>query len=391
MFIVYKNKEKKPKSNLNKKNIFTQINSSPKKIKEKLTSSNINSSFITNNSIDSGKGLTNFLQSDQNALNTTQKNEFLSKKIKFHIDKIGIEKEESNNIFKGMDSTEGKKKKKRKIIIQSTEEDVNEGRWDTNEHMRFLEAINIFGNEWKEVKKYIGTRSSNQVRSHAQKFFLKLKTFKDPSLGVDFTGDSIKNFSTVINIIKEAKKEINCPNILSVLNQKLSERNIKINNDSINNNKSEDVIVNDNKIIINNESINKNDYNRTFKEFIVKNPSKKIFKSKSFNKKEKKIVKFCKIKSNKNNKLKEKIGANINKNNKIIEENNKTKEISINKKSNEERYFDYENYYNNILDEYIYDNSNKFDYEANDNYLFSVSNCMKEINTISLINRDYYC
>ena len=288
MFIVYKNKEKKPKSNLNKKNIFTQINSSPKKIKEKLTSSNINSSFITNNSIDSGKGLTNFLQSDQNALNTTQKNEFLSKKIKFHIDKIGIEKEESNNIFKGMDSTEGKKKKKRKIIIQSTEEDVNEGRWDTNEHMRFLEAINIFGNEWKEVKKYIGTRSSNQVRSHAQKFFLKLKTFKDPSLGVDFTGDSIKNFSTVINIIKEAKKEINCPNILSVLNQKLSERNIKINNDSINNNKSEDVIVNDNKIIINNESINKNDYNRTFKEFIVKNPFKKIFKSKSFNKKEKK-------------------------------------------------------------------------------------------------------
>ena len=226
MFIVYKNKEKKPKSNLNKKNIFTQINSSPKKIKEKLTSSNINSSFITNNSIDSGKGLTNFLQSDQNALNTTQKNEFLSKKIKFHIDKIGIEKEESNNIFKGMDSTEGKKKKKRKIIIQSTEEDVNEGRWDTNEHMRFLEAINIFGNEWKEVKKYIGTRSSNQVRSHAQKFFLKCKKFKDDSLDIDFTKANIDTkyiIKTLRDIISNSKDE----NIIEILYKKLNKLQLK--------------------------------------------------------------------------------------------------------------------------------------------------------------------
>ena len=84
--------------------------------------------------------------------------------------------------------------------------------------MRFIEAINFYGNEWKEVQKYIGTRSSNQVRSHAQKFFLKLKTFKDPSLGIDFTVDSVKKFWNVIIFINEIKDIKNVFNIFFILN-----------------------------------------------------------------------------------------------------------------------------------------------------------------------------
>ena len=39
----------------------------------------------------------------------------------------------------------------------------------------FIEGILKFGNDWKKVQNIIKTRSSTQARSHAQKFFLKLK------------------------------------------------------------------------------------------------------------------------------------------------------------------------------------------------------------------------
>ena len=49
------------------------------------------------------------------------------------------------------------------------------GRWTKDEHFRFLEALKLFGKEWKRVQQHVGTRSSTQARSHAQKFFVKLE------------------------------------------------------------------------------------------------------------------------------------------------------------------------------------------------------------------------
>ena len=59
----------------------------------------------------------------------------------------------------------------------STKESVyyNTGRWSEEEHHKFLEGILEYGNEWKKVQNLIGTRSSTQARSHAQKFFLRIK------------------------------------------------------------------------------------------------------------------------------------------------------------------------------------------------------------------------
>lgn len=54
------------------------------------------------------------------------------------------------------------------------EEDCNNGRWTKEEHIKFVEAILKYGNEWKDVQQFVGTRSSTQARSHAQKFFLKI-------------------------------------------------------------------------------------------------------------------------------------------------------------------------------------------------------------------------
>lgn len=49
------------------------------------------------------------------------------------------------------------------------------GRWAPDEHARFIKAIQLFGKDWRKIEKYIGTRSGSQIRSHAQKHFLKLE------------------------------------------------------------------------------------------------------------------------------------------------------------------------------------------------------------------------
>jgi SHAQKYF class myb-like DNA-binding protein len=53
-----------------------------------------------------------------------------------------------------------------------------EGNWTKEEHKIFLDALMKYGVKWKLVEKHIGTRSSHQARSHAQKFFDKVKFIK---------------------------------------------------------------------------------------------------------------------------------------------------------------------------------------------------------------------
>lgn len=50
----------------------------------------------------------------------------------------------------------------------------SQGRWTRKEHEAFLEGLNIHGREWKKVALKISTRTSAQIRSHAQKYFSKL-------------------------------------------------------------------------------------------------------------------------------------------------------------------------------------------------------------------------
>jgi SHAQKYF class myb-like DNA-binding protein len=57
----------------------------------------------------------------------------------------------------------------------TNEGNYNTGRWSQDEHKKFIEAIIKYGNEWKKIKEFIGSRSSTQARSHAQKFFIRLK------------------------------------------------------------------------------------------------------------------------------------------------------------------------------------------------------------------------
>ena len=63
----------------------------------------------------------------------------------------------------------------------------NTGRWTTEEHAKFLHALQIYGKEWKKVQEYVGTRTSTQARSHAQKFFSKLD--KNSNVTPSFKGE----------------------------------------------------------------------------------------------------------------------------------------------------------------------------------------------------------
>jgi SHAQKYF class myb-like DNA-binding protein len=47
------------------------------------------------------------------------------------------------------------------------------GRWTPQEHALFLTGLEKFGKNWKAIERVVGTRTSTQARSHAQKYFLK--------------------------------------------------------------------------------------------------------------------------------------------------------------------------------------------------------------------------
>jgi len=53
----------------------------------------------------------------------------------------------------------------------------NVGRWDSDEHDRFLEALRIHGKNWDLIFSHVKTRDSTHCRAHGQKFFAKLIKF----------------------------------------------------------------------------------------------------------------------------------------------------------------------------------------------------------------------
>mmetsp|Transcript_21023 Transcript_21023/g.66039 ORF Transcript_21023/g.66039 Transcript_21023/m.66039 type:complete len:363 (+) Transcript_21023:190-1278(+) len=80
-------------------------------------------------------------------------------------------------------STTKKKKKKTAPPSPGGEKEDEEGgsnnektgRWTDEEHTRFLQGLELFGKKWTKVADIVGTRTTVQVRSHAQKYFQKLE------------------------------------------------------------------------------------------------------------------------------------------------------------------------------------------------------------------------
>lgn len=369
MFIVSDIKAKTCK-NSNKIESFLQENqffdfsqrenyqASPKINKKNSTS--INSSYQTNYSL-SRKGSSSFSFQEQIAsdeINDSLKNDFLGKKkyfFKVNYTKKPKEENLDNNI-----------KKLRKINTNEIKV-RQEGRWTEEENLRFLEGIYNYGNDWKEVKAYVGTRSSNQVRSHAQKFIIKIKTFKDDSLGIDFTDKIIKNLVDIVYVIKEAKEKSKNDNIIVQLCQKLSEKNFKNggtpDNLEINNTDKKLIINKENRI---EKNLNEKKVNNFDKQNNDKNEPEIIIDNSIINDE---IIKIEKKEKEKDD--------NDNKNKKEILECN--------------QYYSYNNENNENIDTNKMEIINGIAFETNKNFFkpFNTYNSI-EINTISIINNRYY-
>ncbi len=54
----------------------------------------------------------------------------------------------------------------------------NNGRWTKKEHHIFLKGLKEFGRDWKKMRELLPSRSLAQIRSHAQKYFIRMETEK---------------------------------------------------------------------------------------------------------------------------------------------------------------------------------------------------------------------
>ena len=122
------------------------------------------------------------------------------------------------------------KKKRFKVRTKKEEGDketsnicLRYGYWSKSDHYKFIEALYLYENDWTRIQEYVNDRTDKQVYSHAQKFFLKLKTFKDEKLGLDFTSSNVKCLDNIIYLIKQ--KELICGNygkLLHIISEKIS-------------------------------------------------------------------------------------------------------------------------------------------------------------------------
>lgn len=76
------------------------------------------------------------------------------------------------------------KSKKKKVVSMSTTmpradgSGENTGRWTAEEHLLFLQGLEQYGKGWKKIACLIKSRTVVQIRTHAQKYFQKVKKAK---------------------------------------------------------------------------------------------------------------------------------------------------------------------------------------------------------------------
>ena len=102
---------------------------------------------------------------------------------------------------------------KKKISLKNEDlglSNSNGGKWNKDEQYRFAEAVLLYGNEWKKIQNHVFSRNLTQVRSHAQKFLMKLKEtafYKNLNLDLNLNWTKVMNYLKD-NIQKDILKEV---------------------------------------------------------------------------------------------------------------------------------------------------------------------------------------
>jgi len=84
-----------------------------------------------------------------------------------------VESERNVSVYE--DEVRNAKRRKKKRKSRDRKEGQSSGRWTQKEHEAFLEGLQQHGREWKKVAIHIKTRTSAQIRSHAQKYFARIE------------------------------------------------------------------------------------------------------------------------------------------------------------------------------------------------------------------------
>ena len=119
-----------------------------------------------------------------------------------------------------------------KLTTQAEIEGKTPGRWTENEHKLFLEGLNLYGKNWKMIENHVGTRTSTQIRSHAQKYQIKInkelgiKNQDSSSKEIQRSDDESKNLHEIKNDIPDQN---NPPPIISPLRSEPIFRRINCN------------------------------------------------------------------------------------------------------------------------------------------------------------------
>ena len=119
----------------------------------------------------------------------------------------------------------------------------NNGRWEKKEHIRFLAGCLLYKNNWKKVETYVRTRTSTQIRSHAQKYLKKLeKKYFSQGSGNKSLNDSFNDEFNDLVLIKKDNNENNKKNELNLKESKDSD-NIDVINNKENEENKEDKLL----------------------------------------------------------------------------------------------------------------------------------------------------
>ncbi|GJQ11899.1 hypothetical protein GpartN1_g3690.t1 [Galdieria partita] len=72
------------------------------------------------------------------------------------------------------EETQRESSRRRKPYVMKKPREV----WTSEEHQRFVQAIQLYHRDWKQIEKHVGTKNVLQIRSHAQKYFSKVQKYQ---------------------------------------------------------------------------------------------------------------------------------------------------------------------------------------------------------------------